>query len=148
MPMVIAGLLVSPAVAQATADCPSGWEFGPTLRLTQSDGWAVTVTTSGRGIGGPAVALPNDRRPLLRGTAEGSTDGVTMNFGIGWDKGFETHYSGAVNQTTGAVTGERPDGVTWKATTNMRCIGAPDAGMSAPADSPPAPLDAPVTPPA
>jgi hypothetical protein len=71
-----------------------------------------------------------------------------MNFGIGWDKGFETHYSGTVNQTTGAVTGGRPDGVTWKSTTNMRCIGAPDTGISAPADSPPAPLDAPVTPPA
>ena len=136
--MVAIALVVSPAVAHANVDCPSGWEFGPTLRLSQSDGWSITVPTSGRGIGGPAVAVPNDRRPLLRGTAEGSTDGITMAFGIGWDKGFETHYTGVVDPTTGAVTGERPDGVTWKSATNMRCIGA--------ADAPPVTPDAPVAP--
>jgi len=121
------GLAASPAVAHASLDCPTGWEFGPTVKLLQSDGWSVTVTSSGRGIGGPATAVPPDQGPLLRGTAEGSTDGVTMHFGIGWDSGFETHYSGVVDQSTGAVTGERPDGVTWKTTANLRCIGAADA---------------------
>ena len=124
-PLVALGLVVSPAVSHADVDCPAGWEFGPTLRLTQSDGWSVTVATSGRGVGGPAVAVPPDKRALLRGIAEGSTDGTTLAFGIGWDAGFETHYTGVVDQTTGAVTGERPDGVTWKSATPMRCIGAP-----------------------
>ncbi len=129
VPIVAIGLVVSPAVSHAAAECPAGWEFGSTLRLTQSDGWTVTVPTSGRGIGGPAVAVPPDKRPLLRGTAEGGTDGTTLAFGIGWDSGFETHYTGVVDQTTGAVTGERPDAVTWKSATGMRCIGAlaPDA---------------------
>ncbi len=125
--MVTVALVVSPTVSHAAADCPAGWEFGPTLRLTQSDGWSVTVPTSGRGVGGPAVAVPPDKRALLRGTAEGSTDGTTLAFGIGWDSGFETHYTGVVDQTTGAVTGERPDGVTWKSATSLRCIGAPAA---------------------
>lgn len=128
-PLVAVGLVVSPAVSHANVDCPAGWEFGPTLRLTQSDGWSVTVATSGRGIGGPAVAVPPDKRALLRGIAEGSTDGTTLAFGVGWDNGFETHYTGVVHQTTGAVTGERPDKVTWKSATSLRCIGAaaPDA---------------------
>lgn len=132
MPMTLVGLILCPAVGHASVDCPSGWEFGPTLRLTQSDGWSVTVPASGREIGGPAVAVPSDRRPLLRGTAEGGTDGTTVAFGVGWDSGFETHYTGVVDQATGALTGERPDGITWKSTTTMRCIGA-----TAP-DSPPA----------
>ena len=124
--MLAVGLVASPAVGRASLECAGGWEFGPSLRLLQSDGWSVTVATSGRGIGGPAVAIPPDRRPLLRGTAEGSTDGMTMAFGVGWDKGFETHYTGVVDQTTGAVTGERPDGTTWHSTNSLRCVGAPD----------------------
>lgn len=108
------------------------------MRFSQSDGWTVTVTTDGRGIGGPAVGVPPNQGPLLRGTAEGSTDGTTVAFGIGWDKGFETHYTGVVNPTTGALTGERPDGVTWKSTANLRCIGGTDATSAAPADAPPA----------
>jgi hypothetical protein len=125
VPLAALGLVISPAVSHANVDCPSGWEFGPTLRLTQSDGWSVTAATSGRGIGGPAVAVPPDKRALLRGIAEGSTDGTTLAFGIGWDNGVETHYTGVVDPTTGAMTGERPDGVTWKSATSMRCIGAP-----------------------
>lgn len=125
VPPAVVGLVMSSAVSHATVDCPSGWEFGPTLRLIQSDGWSVTAATSGRGIGGPAVAVPPDKRALLRGIAEGSTDGTTLAFGIGWDNGIETHYRGVVDQTTGAVTGERPDGVTWKSASSMRCIGAP-----------------------
>ena len=120
-----AGLLATPAVGHAAAsECPTGWEFGPTLRLQQSDGWTVTVGAAGRGIGGPAVAVPPDRRPLWRGTGEGGSDGATVAFGIGWDSGTQTHYTGVVDQDTGAVTGERPDGVTWKSTANLQCIGA------------------------
>jgi hypothetical protein len=117
------GLLAAPAVGHAAAECPAGWEFAPTLRLLQSDGWTVTVGAAGRGIGGPAVAVPPDRRPLWRGTGEGGSDGNTVAFGIGWDSGTQIHYTGVVDQGTGAVTGERPDGVTWKSTANMQCIG-------------------------
>ena len=120
-----AGLLAAP-VGNAAVDCPAGWEFGPTLKLLQSDGWTVTVGAAGRGIGGPAVAVPPDRRPLLRGTGEGGSDGITVAFGIGWDNGIQTHYTGVVDQSTGSVTGERPDGVTWQSTGSMRCIGAAD----------------------
>ncbi|OBK75513.1 hypothetical protein [Mycobacterium sp. 1274761.0] len=143
IPLVAIGL-VSSAVGHANAECPGGWEFGPTLRFTQSDGWAVTVATSGRGVGGSAVGIPPNQGPLLRGTAEGGSDGATVAFGIGWDKGFETHYTGVVNQATGAVTGERPDGVTWKSTSNLTCIGGvvatPEAASAGgpPIDAPPA----------
>ena len=37
------------------------------------------------------------------------------------------HYTGVIDQTTGALTGERPDGVTWQSTGSMRCIGAASA---------------------
>src|SRR5262245_66059822 len=84
------GLVAAP-VGNAAADCPSGWEFGPTLRLMQSDGWAVTVGASGRAVGGSAVAVPPDRGALWRGTGEGGSDGTTVAFGIGWDNGKETH---------------------------------------------------------
>ena len=96
------------------------------MKLLQSDGWTVTVGAAGRGIGGPAVAVPPDRRALWRGTGEGGSDGITVAFGIGWDNGFQTHYTGVVDQSTGSVTGERPDGVTWQSTASMRCIGAAD----------------------
>ena len=78
------------------------------------------------GFGGPAIATPPDRGPLWRGTGEGGSDGITVAFGIGWDNGIQTHYTGVVDQSTGSVTGERPDGVTWQTTANMRCIGAVD----------------------
>ena len=123
--MITVGLLAAP-VGNAAVDCPAGWEFGPTLKLLQSDGWTVSVMAAGRGIGGSAVAVPTDKRPLWRGTGEGGSDGMTVAFGIGWDNGIVTHYTGVVDQSTGAVTGERPDGVTWKSTGHMRCIGAAD----------------------
>ena len=125
-----AGLLAAP-VGNAAVDCPPGWELGPTLRLLQSDGWTVTVGAAGRAIGGPAVAVPPDRRALWRGTGEGGSDGMTVAFGVGWDNGTVLHYTGVIDQTTGALTGERPDGVTWQSTASMRCIGAPP-------DTPPA----------
>ena len=111
-------------VGYAAVDCPPGWEFGPSLTLQQSDGWTVTVAAAGRGVGGSATAVPTDRRPLWRGTGEGGSDGMTVAFGIGWDNGIETHYTGVIDQTTGSLTGERPDGVTWQGTASMRCIGA------------------------
>src|SRR5690242_12481419 len=77
-----AGLLATPAVGHAAAECPAGWEFGPTLRLVQSDGWTVTVGAAGREVGGSAVAVPPDRRPLWRGTGEGGSDGATVAFGV------------------------------------------------------------------
>jgi len=126
--------LVGVAVGNAAAECASGWEFGPTLRLVQSDGWSVSVGASGRAIGGGAVAVPPDRGALWRGTGEGGSDGATVAFGIGWDNGKETHYTGVIDQSTGSVTGERPDGVTWHTTTNLRCGGAP--ATAPPADSP------------
>ena len=64
--------LVGVAVGNAAAECASGWEFGPTLRLVQSDGWSVSVGASGRAIGGGAVAVPPDRGALWRGTGEGA----------------------------------------------------------------------------
>ncbi|MGH3674504.1 MAG: hypothetical protein ACRDU5_01980 [Mycobacterium sp.] len=131
--MITVGLLAAP-VGNAAVDCPAGWEFGPSLKLKQSDGWLVTVAASGRGIGGPAVAMPPDESPLWRGTGEGGSDGITVAFGIGWDNGIVTHYTGVVDQSTGSVTGERPDGVTWEATAPMRCFGAPG-----PSDMPPPP---------
>jgi hypothetical protein len=106
------------------------------LKLLQSDGWSVTVSTSGREIGGPAVALPPDRSPLWRGTGEGGTDGTTVNFAINWDNGRQTQYTGTVDQGTGSVKGERPDGTTWHTTANLRCIGVPDAAP-APDTAPP-----------
>ena len=121
-----AGLLTAP-IGNAAVDCPAGWEFGPSLNLKQSDGWTVTVATAGRSVGGPAAAIPTDRRPLWRGTGEGGSDGMTVAFGIGWDNGIVTHYTGVIDQTTGALTGERPDGVTWQGTASMRCVGAADA---------------------
>src|SRR5262245_28283830 len=133
--VVTVGLVAAP-VGRAAAECPTGWEFGPTLRLLQSDGWSVSVGTSGRAVGGSAVAVPPDRGPLWRGIGEGGSDGTTVAFGIGWDNGRETHYTGVIDQTTGSVTGERPDGVTWKTTTSLRCVGAP--GTAATADSAPA----------
>ncbi len=120
--MSAVGLLAAP-VGNAAVECPSGWEFGPTLRLLQSDGWNVTVAASGRAVGGPAVAVPPNRGALWRGTGEGGSDGMTVAFGIGWDNGRQTHYTGVIDQTSGSVTGERPDGVTWTSTGSMRCIG-------------------------
>jgi hypothetical protein len=119
-----AGLLAAP-VGHADLDCPAGWEFGPALKLLQSDGWTVTVGAAGRAIGGQAVAVPPDRRALWRGIGEGGSDGMTVAFGIGWDNGIVLHYTGVIDQATGALTGERPDGVTWQSTGSMRCIGAP-----------------------
>jgi hypothetical protein len=118
-----AGLLAAP-VGNAAVDCPAGWEFGPSLRLKQSDGWTVTVAAAGRSVGGAAVAIPPDRGALWRGTGEGGSDGMTVAFGIGWDNGVVLHYTGVIDQTTGALTGERPDGVTWQSTASMRCNGA------------------------
>jgi hypothetical protein len=36
------------------------------------------------------------------------------------------HYTGVIDQATGSLTGERPDGVTWQSTGSMRCIGGAD----------------------
>jgi hypothetical protein len=129
--MAALGVVLSPAVANAAAECPSGWEFGPSLRLLQSDGWTVTVATAGRTIGGNAVAIPPNNGALWRGSGEGGSDGMTVAFGVGFDNGKVLHYTGVIDQTTGSLTGERPDGVTWKSTTNMRCIGAPGAAATA-----------------
>ena len=120
--LITVGLVTAP-VGNAAVDCPGGWEFGPSLKFKQSDDWSVTVATSGRVIGGPAVAMPPDEGPLWRGTGEGGSDGHTVAFGIGWDNGVVLHYTGVVDQSTGEVTGERPDGVTWQTTGGMRCIG-------------------------
>jgi len=35
--------------------------------------------------------------------------------------------TGVIDPTTGSLTGERPDGVTWQSTGSMRCIGGTDA---------------------
>jgi hypothetical protein len=129
--LVALGLVVSPSVANANVDCPSGLEFGPSLRLLQSDGWTVTVATAGRTIGGSAVAIPPNQGALWRGSGEGGSDGQTVAFGVGFDNGTVLHYTGIIDQTTGAVTGERPDGITWKSTSNMRCIGAADTPATA-----------------
>lgn len=129
--MISAGLLAAP-VGDAAVDCPGGWEFGPKLKLLQSDGWTVAVPTSGRAVGGPAVAVPPDQSPLWRGTGEGGSDGNTVAFGIGWDNGIVLHYTGVVDQSTGSLTGERPDGVTWESTGSMQCTGAPPAGVPLP----------------
>jgi len=129
--MAALGVVLSPAVANAAAECPSGWEFGPSLRLLQSDGWTVTVATAGRTIGGNAVAIPPNNGALWRGSGEGGSDGMTVAFGVGFDNGKVLHYTGVIDQTTGSLTGERPDGVTWKSTTNMRCIGASGAAATA-----------------
>lgn len=134
VPLVALGVVVSPAVSNAAVECPSGWEFGPSLRLLQSDGWTVTVATAGRTVGGPAVAIPPNKGALWRGTGEGGSDGMTVAFGVGFDNGTVLHYTGVIDQATGSLTGERPDGVTWKSTTGMRCIGAPDTPVSTPAD--------------
>jgi hypothetical protein len=123
--MITVGLVAAP-VGNAAVECPAGWEFGPSLKLLQSDEWTVTVAASGRGIGGPAVAMPPNKNALWRGTGEGGSDGNTVAFGIGWDNGIVMHYTGVVDPSTGSVTGERADGVTWQATGAMRCIGAPD----------------------
>jgi hypothetical protein len=131
--MITVSFITAP-VGNAAVECPTGWEFGPALKFVQSDGWSVTVGASGRAIGGPAVAVPPDRGPLWRGRGEGGSDGITVAFGIGWDRGIETHYTGVIDQSTGSVAGERPDGVTWRTTTNMRCIGAADI----PPETPPA----------
>lgn len=149
--MVAIGLVMTPANGNAAVECPSGWEFGPSLRLLQSDGWTVTVATAGRTVGGPAVAIPPNKGALWRGTGEGGSDGQTVAFGAGFDNGTVLHYTGVIDQTTGAVTGERPDGVTWKSTNNMRCIGGADVAATpdAPAAAaPPAVPDAPPAPPA
>jgi hypothetical protein len=122
----IGACLVSAPVAGA-AECPSGWELGPTLRLTQSDGWSVSVGADGRTIGGSAVAMPPNKDVLWRGMGEGGSDGTTVAFGIGWDNGITTHYTGVIDQTTGAITGERPDGVTWRSAKSLQCTGAQDA---------------------
>ena len=129
--MAALGVVLSPAVANAAAECPSGWEFGPSLRLLQSAGWTVTVATAGRTIGGNAVAIPPNNGALWRGSGEGGSDGMTVAFGVGFDNGKVLHYTGVIDQTTGSLTGERPDGVTWKSTTNMRCIGASGAAATA-----------------
>jgi hypothetical protein len=132
IPVVALGFVLSPAVANGAADCPAGWEFGPSLKLLQSDGWNVTVATAGRTVGGNAVAVPPNRGALWRGTGEGGSDGMTVAFGVGFDNGTVLHYTGVIDQATGAVTGERPDGITWKSAANMRCTGAPDAAATTP----------------
>lgn len=96
------------------------------MRLQQSDGWTVTVATAGRSVGGAAVAIPPNKGALWRGTGEGGSDGMTVAFGIGWDNGITTHYTGVIDQSTGSLTGERPDGVTWNSAAGMRCTGAVD----------------------
>ena len=96
------------------------------MKLLQSDGWKVTVATAGRSVGGAAVAIPPNQGVLWRGTGEGGSDGMTVAFGIGWDNGIVLHYTGVIDQDTGSLTGERPDGVTWKSTASMRCIGGAD----------------------
>jgi hypothetical protein len=118
------------------------------LKLLQSDGWNVTVASAGRTVGGPAVGIPPNKGALWRGTGEGGSDGMTVAFGVGFDNGTVLHYTGEIDQTTGAVTGERPDGVTWKSTTSMRCIGAPDAAAATPdtGNTPPGDPNAPGTP--
>jgi hypothetical protein len=125
-PIIAAGLLVSPAVGHANVDCPTGWEFGPSLRLLQSDGFTVTAATAGRSVGGSAVAVPPNKGVLWRVAGEGGSDGTTVAFGIGWDNGTTMHYTGVIDQSTGALTGARPDGVTWKSAANMQCIGGAD----------------------
>src|SRR6478736_5463696 len=103
---LISAALVASPVGYAAVDCPSGWEFGPSLKLLQSDGWKVTVTTEGRGVGGAAVAIPPNQDALWRGTGEGGSDGMTVAFGIGWDNGKVLHYTGVIDQDTGSLTGE------------------------------------------
>ena len=49
---------------------------------------------------------------------------LTVAFGVGFDNGKVLNYTGVIDQATGAVSGERPDGITWNSTTAMRCIGA------------------------
>ena len=97
------------------------------MRLLQSDGWTVMVATAGRSVGGAAVAIPPNKGALWRGTGEGGSDGMTVAFGVGFDNGTVLHYTGVIEQATGALTGERPDGVTWKSTAAMRCLGGADA---------------------
>ena len=102
--VVAFGLAVSPAIAHANVECPSGWEFGPSLRLLQSDDWTVTVATAGRTVGGAAAAIPPNNGALWRGTGEGGSDGMTVAFGVGFDNGTVLHYTGVIDPTTGAVT--------------------------------------------
>ena len=128
---LISVALVAAPVGNAAVDCPSGWEFGPSLRLLQSDGWTVTVATAGRSVGGAAVAIPPNKGALWRGTGEGGGDGMTVAFGVGFDNGTVVHYTGVIDPATGALTGERPAGVTWQSTASMRCIGG--AGTPPPA---------------
>ena len=123
---LISAALVAAPVGNAAVECPSGWEFGPSLKLLQSDGWNVTVATAGRSVGGAAVAIPPNQGALWRGNGEGGSDGMTVAFGIGWDNGIVLHYTGVIDQATGSLTGERPDGVTWQSTGSMRCIGGAD----------------------
>ena len=124
--LISAALVAAPA-GSAAVDCPSGWEFGPSLKLLQSDGWTVTVATEGRSVGGAAVAVPPNQGVLWRGTGEGGSDGMTVAFGVGFDNGKVMHYTGVIDPTTGSLTGERPDGVTWQSTGSMRCTGGADA---------------------
>lgn len=135
--MVAIGLVMTPAIGHTAVECLSGWEFGPSLKLLQSDGWTVTVATAGRTVGGAAVAIPPNKDALWRGTGEGGSDGMTVAFGAGFDNGTVLHYTGDIDQATGALTGERADGVTWKSTNNMRCIGAADAATAPGALPPP-----------
>lgn len=125
-PLIAAAGLFAAPVSSAAVDCPSGWEFGPSLKLLQSDGWRVTVATAGRSVGGAAVAIPPNQGALWRGTGEGGSDGMTVAFGVGFDNGKVLHYTGVIDQATGSLTGERPDGVTWQSTGTMRCTGGAD----------------------
>src|SRR3954462_7459381 len=124
--LISAALVAAPA-GNAAVDCPSGWEFGPSLKLLQSDGWKVTVATEGRSVGGAVIALPPDQGVLWRGTGEGGSDGMTVAFGLGFDNGKVLHYTGVIDPATGSVTGERADGVTWQSPGSMRCTGGADA---------------------
>jgi hypothetical protein len=124
---LISAALVAAPTGNAALDCPSGWEFGPSLKLLQSDGWKVTVATAGRSVGGAAVAIPPNQSALWRGTGEGGSDGMTVAFGLGFDNGKVLHYTGAIDQATGSLTGERADGVTWQSAASMRCNGGADA---------------------
>src|SRR3954471_4293883 len=88
--LISAALVAAPA-GSAAVDCPSGWDFGPSLKLLQSDGWKVTVATGGRRVGGGAVAVPPNQDGLWRGTGEGGSDGMTVGFGLGFDNGKVLH---------------------------------------------------------
>src|SRR3954471_13575648 len=84
---LISAALIAAPTGSAAVDCPSGWEFGPSLKLLQSDGWKVTVAPEGSSVGGATVALTHTQGVLWRSTGEGGSDGMTVAFGLGFDNG-------------------------------------------------------------